>query len=58
MHRSNNWGGLTTGVIDPDTKRVYLVAWVSPNNPPQPDDRPLSMFVLNVADGSRSFLRS
>jgi len=28
---NDKWGVLSTGVIDPDTQRVYLVAWVSPD---------------------------
>jgi hypothetical protein len=31
MHNVNDhWEVLSTGVVDPDTKRVYLVAWISP----------------------------
>jgi len=26
------WGRLSTGVIDPDTQRLYQVCWVSPDN--------------------------
>ena len=36
MHQINDhWGVLSTGVIDPETKRVYLVAWISPDGTPQ-----------------------
>jgi hypothetical protein len=32
MHQINDhWGVLSTGVVDPDMKRVYLVAWISPD---------------------------
>jgi hypothetical protein len=27
---NDKWGVLSTGVIDPETSRVYLVAWLSP----------------------------
>src|SRR5207302_9280441 len=32
---NDHWGVLSTGVIDPDTKRVYLVVWISPDGTPQ-----------------------
>jgi hypothetical protein len=48
---NDKWGVLSTGVIDPDTQRVYLVAWVSPDGTPQKANHYL--FVLNVADGSQ-----
>src|ERR1700731_1883490 len=36
MHQINDhWGVLSTGVIDPETKRVYMVAWISPDGTPQ-----------------------
>jgi hypothetical protein len=36
MHQINDhWGVLSTGVVAPDTKRVYLVAWISPDGTPQ-----------------------
>jgi hypothetical protein len=51
-HRINDrWGMLSTGVIDPDTQRIYLVAWVSPDRTPQ--NAKHFVFVLNVADGSQ-----
>jgi hypothetical protein len=48
---NDKWGVLSTGVIDPDTQRVYLVAWVSPDRTPQKAKH--FVFVLNVADGSQ-----
>ena len=47
---NDKWGVLSTGVIDPDTARVYLVAWVSEDGTPQKAQH--FVFVLNVADGS------
>lgn len=56
------WGCISTGVIDPDLKRLYQVCWVAPNaqgNPMPPAPASTSsvtaryfMFVLNVGDGS------
>jgi hypothetical protein len=56
------WGCLSTGVIDPDLKRLYQVCWVAPNAqgtplPPAPASTDPTagryfMFVLNVGDGS------
>ena len=46
------WGVLSTGVIDPDTQLVYLVAWVSPDGTPQNGKH--YMYVLNVADGTQA----
>jgi hypothetical protein len=48
---NDKWGVLSTGVIDPDTQRLYLVAWVSPDRTPQ--NAKHFVFVLNVADGSQ-----
>jgi hypothetical protein len=51
-HQINDkWGVLSTGVIDADTQRVYLVAWVSPDGTPQKAHH--YVFVLNVADGTQ-----
>ena len=47
------WGCLSTGVIDPDSKRLYQVCWVSPDNSGKPETARYFMFVLNVADGSQ-----
>jgi hypothetical protein len=46
------WGCLSTGVIDPDTQRLYQVCWVSPDKSGDPTAARYYMFVLNVADGS------
>jgi len=46
------WGCLSTGVIDPDTQRLYQVCWVSPDNSGDPKTARYRMFVLNMADGS------
>jgi hypothetical protein len=52
-HRINQfWGCLSTGVIDPDTQRLYQVCWVSPDKSGDPKTARYYMFVLNVADGS------
>jgi len=53
MHTINDhWGCLSTGVIDPDTQRLYQVCWVSPDKTGNPQTARYYMFVLNVADGS------
>ncbi|MFZ0745978.1 MAG: hypothetical protein WAM85_16325 [Terracidiphilus sp.] len=50
-HQINDkWGVLSTGVIDPDSQHLYLVAWVSPDSTPQKANH--YVYVLNVADGS------
>jgi len=46
------WGCLSTGVIDPDTQRLYQVCWVSPDKSGDPKTARYYMFVLSVADGS------
>ena len=52
MHQINDkWGVLSTGVIDPDTARVYLVAWCSTDGTPQ--NAMHFIYVLNLADGSQ-----
>ena len=48
---NDKWGVLSTGVIDPDSGRLYLVAWVSPDGTPQKARH--FVFVLNVVDGSQ-----
>lgn len=54
MHTINqHWGCLSTGVIDPDTKRLYQVCWVSQNGSGNPETARYFMFVLDVKDGSR-----
>jgi len=48
---NDKWGVLSTGVIDPDTQRVYLVAWISPDGTPRNGKH--FVFVLNAADGTQ-----
>jgi hypothetical protein len=48
---NDRWGVLSTPVIDPDTQRAYLVAWVSPDATPQ--NAKHYVFVLNLKDGSQ-----
>lgn len=50
---NDHWGCLSTGVIDPDTKRLYQICWVSPDKTGAPQTARYYMFVLNVADGSQ-----
>jgi hypothetical protein len=47
---NDKWGVLSTGVIDPDTQRLYLVAWVSPDGSTAKAAH--FIYELNVADGS------
>jgi hypothetical protein len=49
---NDKWGVLSTGVIDPDTQLVYLVAWISPDTTPQNGRH--YMYVLRVKDGSQA----
>lgn len=54
MHTINDhWGCLSTGVIDPDTRRLYQICWVSQNNSGDPNSGRYFMHVLNVGDGSQ-----
>jgi hypothetical protein len=51
---NQHWGCISPGVIDPDTRRLDQVCWVSTNNsgdPTQPTAR-YFMHVLNVTDGT------
>ncbi len=48
---NDHWGVLSTGVVDADTQRVYLVAWISADGTPQ--NAKHSVFVLNLKDGSQ-----
>jgi hypothetical protein len=48
---NDKWGVLSTGVIDAESKRVYLVAWISPDGTPQ--NAKHYVFVLSVADGKQ-----
>ncbi len=51
MHGVNeHWGVLSTGVIDPETQRVYLVAWCSPDGTMAHAMH--FIYTLNVSDGS------
>ena len=53
-HQINQyWGCISTGVIDPDTQRLYQVCWVSPDKSGNPTTARYFMFVLNMADGSQ-----
>jgi hypothetical protein len=47
---NDKWGVLSTGVADPDTGLVYLVAWISPDGTPQKGVH--SIFTLNAATGA------
>ena len=49
---NDKWGVLSTGVIDPDTQRVYLVAWVSPDGSVKRAAH--FVMVLNVKNGQRA----
>lgn len=49
---NDKWGVLSTGVIDPDTQLVYLVAWISPDGTPQKGRH--NMYVLRLQDGSQA----
>ena len=51
---NQHWGCLSTGVIDPDTRRLYQVCWVSPDKTGDPATARYFMFVLNVADGTQA----
>ena len=50
---NQHWGCISTGVIDPDSGRLYQVCWVSPDKTGNPQTARYYMFVLNVADGSQ-----
>jgi hypothetical protein len=59
---NQHWGCISTGVIDPDLKRLYQVCWVLPNAQGTPLPAAAAstnanlaryfMFVLNVGDGT------
>jgi hypothetical protein len=49
---NQHWGCISTGVIDPDTQRLYQVCWVSPDGSGTPQTARYYMFVLHVGDGS------
>jgi hypothetical protein len=50
---NQHWGCISTGVIDPDTQRLYQVCWVSPDKSGSPQTARYFMFVLNVTDGTQ-----
>lgn len=50
---NQHWGCISTGVIDPDTQRLYQVCWISPDGSGNPHTAQYFMFVLNVTDGSQ-----
>ncbi len=51
MHLINDkWGVLSTGVADPDTGLVYMVAWISPDGTPTKGVH--SIYTLNAATGA------
>jgi hypothetical protein len=55
MHTINDhWGCLSTGVIDPDTKRLYQVCWVSTDGTGDPKTGRYFMFVLDLTNGSQA----
>jgi hypothetical protein len=55
MHLVNDhWGCLSTGVIDPDSQRLYQVCWISNDGTGSPKTARWYMFVLNLADGSQA----
>jgi hypothetical protein len=47
---NDHWGVLSTGAIDPDTKRVFLVAWISADGTPQ--NAMHFIYTLSLVDGS------
>jgi hypothetical protein len=49
---NDHWGCLSTGVIDPDTQRLYQTCWVSVDGTGDPKTARWFMFVLNLSDGS------
>ena len=52
MHTINDhWGLLSTGVIDPDTKTWYGVAWESPDGTPEKGAH--FVHALNIANGAQ-----
>ena len=50
---NQHWGCISTGVIDPDTQRLYQVCWVSGDGSGTPQTAKYFMFVLNIKDGSQ-----
>jgi hypothetical protein len=55
LHNINDkWGVLSTGVADPDTGLVYLVAWISSDGTGAPQSGVHWIYTLNVADGMQA----
>jgi len=53
FHNINqHWGCLSTGVIDPDLKRLYQVCWESPDHTGKPQSARYFMHVLRVSNGT------
>src|SRR3984957_12069019 len=50
---NQHWGCISTGVIDPDTQRLYQVLWVSTDGTGNPQTARYFMFVLNMTDGTQ-----
>ncbi len=54
FHQINqHWGCLSTGVLIPATRRVYLSCWISTNSSGTPASGRYFMVVLSVVDGSQ-----
>ena len=49
---NQHWGCLSTGVIDPDTARVYQVAWISQDGSGTPESGRYMMFVVDLHTGT------
>ncbi|HKO17731.1 MAG TPA: hypothetical protein VJU82_02480, partial [Acidobacteriaceae bacterium] len=49
---NDHWGCLSTGVIDPDLKRLYQVCWESPGHSGNPQTARYFMHVLRVSNGT------
>src|SRR5271165_3758647 len=50
---NQHWGCISTGVIDPDTERLYQVCWVSTDKTGNPESGRYFMFVLNLSNGNQ-----
>ena len=50
---NQHWGCISTGVIDPDTERLYQVCWVSTDKTGNPESGRYFMFVLDLANGNQ-----
>jgi hypothetical protein len=50
---NQHWGCLSTGIIDPDTQRLYQVCAISTDNSGTPESGRYFMFVLNMKDGAQ-----